>query len=72
MRQYFFTLNELREMVVKAYPGALMRPAVDDALRELYDNGAPDPNPRNEGRRMVLPPQWREFAKWVGDYAVTH
>lgn len=59
-------------MVVQSYPGAIERPAIDKALRELYENGAPDPNPANEGRRMVMPPQWREFAKWVGDYAVSH
>jgi hypothetical protein len=72
VKRYFFTLNELRSFVVQAYPGSIGRPAVDEALRELYDNGAPDPNPANEGRRMILPPQWREFVKWVADYAVSH
>jgi hypothetical protein len=69
VRRFFFTLDELRAMVLQAYPGAVGKPAIDEALRELYANGAPDPNPANEGRRMVLPAQWREFSHWVAGYA---
>ena len=60
----FVTLSEIRAAVYTQFPGAATIRWVDDAIVELYHNGAPDPNPRNEGRRLILPSQWGQFAKW--------
>lgn len=61
------TLPELRSKLYAAYPSLQSIGWVDEALRELYANGAPDPRPRNEGKRLIMPKQWLEFCHMVAN-----
>lgn len=63
--RYFFTLGELRQLLYGAYPAMSTVRWIDDALREMFDLAAPDPDPRHEGRRMITPAMWQEFSKMV-------
>lgn len=62
----FISFRELQALVYSAFPQFALFKWLDAELHDLWSMGAPDPNPRNEGKRLILPNQYQKWAREVG------
>ncbi len=76
IRPQFVTFAELKREFQFRYPGLFTTTWFEKELHDLWVLGAPDPNPANEGKRLLLPAQVQKFCKEtaqrLGQEIMTH